>query len=369
MPKQTFLFICLLLFSFCAQAQLDSELDKLFESLSGQDQPGGSIAIVKGDDVIYSKSFGLADIEKRVVIDKNTIFNTGSISKTVVAYGILILEEEGKLSIEDPLLKYFPDFINNDIVKDVKLKHLLSHSSGLPDIRNVSSHSSFFLDAGDFENFEPIKKAIRLNFEAGSQFQYSNPAFNALALVIEKVSNMKWQDFIKQKIFEPSGMTQSTITDGPHPTKDVAHAYVKSGSTYVESDYGEYPTFTAAGNGGVWCSINDLIKYEQAIVNHVFISSDHVAKSRSIYHPENWKDSNEPHLGLSWFISTITDVTNQNSIKQVSHTGSQGGFRSFYISIPEKDILYIGLFNRPVSNMNTMMRKAINLLNDRNWLD
>ncbi len=369
MTKRILLILYLTIFSFVGHAQLNNELDQLFDLLFESDQPGGSIAIVKKDQVLYSKSYGLSDIESGVAIDENTVFNTGSISKTFVAYGILILEEEGRLSVEDPLLKYFPDFANNEVVEEVKIKHLLSHSSGLPDIRNVSSNSIFYLDADDAQNFEPLKKAKKLNFEVGSRFQYSNPAFNALALVIEKVTNMKWQDFIKERIFEPSGMSQSTITDGAHPRRDVAHAYRKSGNKYSEYDYGEYPTFTAAGNGGVWCSINDLIKYESAIKNYAFLSANQIDKSRSIYKPETWKDTSPPYLGFSWFISSISDVTSQTKLKQISHTGSQGGFRSFYISIPEKDILYVGLFNRPVSNMNNMMDKVIDLLNDNNWLD
>ena len=90
-------------------------------------------------------------------ITENTIFNTGSISKTFVANGILILEEENKLAIEDPILKYFEDFKNTEIAEKVKIKHLLAHNSGLPDARQVSENFEFYLTAEDKENFEPLK--------------------------------------------------------------------------------------------------------------------------------------------------------------------------------------------------------------------
>src|SRR5699024_127346 len=136
-------------------------------------------------------------------------------------------------------------------------KHLMTHTSGLPDSRKVSEQFEFYLTAKDEENFNPIKKTTELNFEPGSRFQYSNPAFNGLALIIEKITDQKWQDFIIENIFKPADMDESKITDGPHPEEGVAHAYESENNIFAESDYGEVPTFAAAGNGGVWCSILD----------------------------------------------------------------------------------------------------------------
>jgi len=145
------------------------------------------------------------------------VCNTGSISKTFVSNGILILEEQGLLLLEDEIKKYFDDFDNEQVAGIVKIKHLLSHTSGLSDLRNVRDNFEFYLTAKDKENFEPLKHADSLNFEPGEKFQYSNPAFNGLALIIEKLSKQKWQIFIEDNIFEPAGMTNSKITDGAYP--------------------------------------------------------------------------------------------------------------------------------------------------------
>src|SRR5690606_1458398 len=158
-------------------------------------------------------------------IDENTIFNTGSISKTFVSNGVLMLEEANLLSLEDSLYQYFEDFDQDDIAKKVKIKHLLSHTSGFPDSRKVDENFEFYLTAKDEENFQPIKHTEALNFEPGKEFDYSNPAFNGLALIIEKITMQKWQSFIHDKIFMPSGMTHSKITDGAYPNHGVAHAY------------------------------------------------------------------------------------------------------------------------------------------------
>jgi len=339
----------------------------LFEDFSN-DEPGGIILVKKGDKLVYQHAFGIADINTKEPIDVHTILNTGSISKTFVAYGILILEEMGLLSIEDEIGKYFPDFENKEIANQVKVKHLLSHSSGLPDIRNVRGNQEFFMTAKDAGNFNPIKKADKLKFQPGEKFEYSNPAFNGLALIIEKVSGKKWQDFIKEEIFIPSGMDESYITDGQYPDSGVAHAYYQYGDEWREYDYGEFPTFTAAGNGGVWCSISDLLKYESAIQHNVFLSQEGIDKSRSILESENWiSTESSSRMGLSWFISAKDNPQNISGKDIIYHTGSQGGFRAFHISIPEEKILYVALFNRPVDYSTTLFKAGIEIIKANNW--
>src|SRR5262249_50904332 len=156
-------------------------------------------------------------------------------------------------------------FKHPEIAQRVTIAHLLTHTSGLPDNREVAKNPTFFLTAKDEENWYPVTQADALDFEPGSRFAYSNPAYDALALIVEQVAGIKWQQFVHDKIFIPSGMTTSTITDGPYPDHGVAHGYAKSQDGWVENDYGEYPTFAAAGNGGVWSSVEELAAYERAI--------------------------------------------------------------------------------------------------------
>ncbi|MBN1387589.1 MAG: beta-lactamase family protein [Bacteroidales bacterium] len=342
------------------QISFEYELDSLLEKEFSGDEPGGSFVVMKGDSTVYLKSFGLADLETKEKITPNTLFNIGSISKTFVAYGILKLVEENRISLEDSIYKYFPDFDNPGIARKVKIKHLLSHTSGLPDIRDNYGDSIFYLAANDLENFEPIKRAQSFNFEPGEKYEYSNPAFNGLALVIEQVTGTKWQEYIINNIFIPSGMITSTITDGPHPESGVAHAYIKEGTVYKEFDYGECPKFAAAGNGGVWSSVLELAKYENAIKNNVFLNKELTAESRTVFSPSNWADTIKPYIGFSWFLDQDFLFRGQHTFDTefVYHTGSQGGFLSIYLVIPEKEILFIGLFNRPSENFRNIITEA-----------
>lgn len=330
---------------------ITARLDSLFETDFKKNEPGAAVLIARDGKVIYQHGFGLADINTKETINTQTLFNLGSISKTFVAYGILQLAKENKLSLDDDLHKYFPDFTDPVIAKSIKLHHLLTHTSGLPDIRNVLADSIFYLTAKDEENWAPEKKTTQLEFQPGERFNYSNPAFNGLALIIEKVSGMKWQDYIQKKIMGPAGMKTSTITDGAHPDKGVAHGYLFDGTNFSEKDYGEEPTFAASGNGGVWSSVEELWKYERAIQEYIFLVSAWIKKSRTVYNYENWNDSIPAFLGLSWFITEFEKE------KMIGHTGSQGGFRSDYVWLPDKNFYYVILCNTP--KPLTELRKAV----------
>jgi CubicO group peptidase (beta-lactamase class C family) len=343
--RNTFVLAIIIVFNSCNSnndtTSSSAGFDNIFDSVFKADEPGGAVLIAKDGKIIYEKGFGIADINSKTPIDPKTLFNVGSITKTFVAYGILQLAKENKLSLDDDIYNYFPDFKDSSIAKKVKLYHLLTHSSGLPDIRNVAGDSIFYLTAKDEENWAPIKKTDSLEFEPGERFHYSNPSFNALALIIEKVSGMKWQEYIKEKIMKPADMTMSTITDGPHPESGVSHGYLFDGQKFYEQDYGEEPTFAASGNGGVWSSVDELWKYEQAIQKNIFLDGVWTKKSRTVYDHPGWKDTVASALGLSWF---ITKTQNENMI---GHTGSQGGFRADYVWLPGKNIFYVILCNTP----------------------
>jgi CubicO group peptidase (beta-lactamase class C family) len=342
-----YLYQFLLLISAETMAQpnqaITNSLDSVFQSWFKPNEPGGAVLLVKDNKIIYQKGFGIADVKTKEPITSKTLFNIGSISKTFVAYGILALAKEGKLSMDDNLYQYFPDFKNKAIAQKVKLYHLLTHTSGIPDSRQVKEQHDFYLTAKDEENFAPLKQTDTLQFEPGTHYRYSNPAFNGLALIIEKLSKQKWQQFIEHKIFRPAGMPTSTITDGPHPESGVSHAYILNDrKEFEELDYGEEPTFAAAGNGGVWSSVEELWNYEQAIQQHKFLPAEWIDKSRTIYSFPAWNDEIPQRLGLSWFINK--DSTGR---QMIGHTGSQGGFISDYCWWPEQKIFYVLLCNIP----------------------
>jgi len=356
-------FIALLILGCEQKPTFQEKVDDLFAKSFTTDNPGGAVLIMKGEQVVFSKGYGLADLNSNEKITTKTLFNTGSISKTFVSNVILDLAREGKLSLNDSLAKYFPDFKNPALSNKVRIHHLLTHTSGLPDNRRVWLDSISLLTAKDEENFAPIKLTDSLLFEPGSHYEYSNPAFNGLALIIEKVAGRKWQEVVKEKIFAPAGMITSVITDGSFPEQGVSHAYLKSGNSFIEKDYGEEPTFAAAGNGGVWSSVEELVKYEFAIQNTKFLTQEIIDDSRTIKEYPNWSSNTPPFIGYSWFIGETPE-----GYKMIYHTGTQGGFYGDYVTIPEKGIIYVMLCNIPTPQEEKRI-PILDLLKEYNWLD
>ncbi|MEK6780137.1 MAG: serine hydrolase domain-containing protein [Bacteroidota bacterium] len=366
--KNSLILLLTLLLGACSTKETNhsnfaAKLDSLYNKTFTADQPGAAILVMKGDTILFSEGYGIADMVTKEPISTQTLFNLGSISKTFVANAVLMLQERGKLSIEDSIYKFFPHFKNKEIAQRIKIKHLLSHTSGLPDNREVNKDSLFYLTAKDAENWMPVTRTDTLVFEPGERYEYSNPAFNGLALIVEQVSGMKWQKFVEENILKPSGMNTSTITDGPHPASGVSHAYIKIQGQWKEDDYGEEPTFAASGNGGVWSSVEELAKYERALRNSTFLKSETIAQSQRVFHPLNWADATPPRIGWSWFIGQTED-----SLKTVGHTGSQGGFVANYVTIPDKKILFVILCNT-TRDINADASHVLTLLRKEDWLD
>lgn len=324
--------------------------------------PGYALQVLKGDTIVFEQYEGIESLASREPISAKSLFNIGSVSKTFVAYAILHLAHEGRIHLNDSLFKYFPAFKNPEIGKKIRLYHLLTHTSGLPDNRPVSKDSLFYLTADDGQNWAPLLQNDSLHFEPGTRYEYSNPAFNALALIIQQVTGFKWQDYIHLKIFTPAGMSRSTITDGIHPDEGVCHAYLPlPDGQWKEQDYGEEPTFNASGNGGVWSSVHELALYENAIRMQLIFEPEVLKLAREIHPMPGWQDSIPSQLGLSWFIGTFAGHP------MYSHTGSQGGFTADYVSIPEENFFYTILSNTPVDILETRAY-VLHLALERGWI-
>jgi CubicO group peptidase (beta-lactamase class C family) len=200
-------------------------------------------------------------------------------------------------------------------------------------------------------------------FEPGTRYEYSNPAFNGLALIVEQVSGMRWQTFVEENIMRPSGMLNSTITDGAHPQHGVSHGYVLNNGLWTEDDYGEEPTFAASGNGGVWSSVEELARYEWAIRNAIFLKPETIADSRTAKPFKPWSASRQPYIGWSWFVNK-----DHEGLVTVSHTGSQGGFLCNYVTIPDKNIFFVILCNAP-RDVPAYTDKIMHWLKSEKWLE
>ncbi len=354
-----------------ASQMVAEKLDSLFSARYGENTPGGTVFIMKGDETIYQKNYGIANYDTDLKIDTNTFFNIASVSKQFTAMAILKLHEEGKLSIEDNVKKYFPEF-KADFFERIKIKHLLSQCSGLPDDRPRDDRN-FVLTATDMQSIEFFKELDKLNFEPGTNYEYQNPTFQLCYAIIEKVTGKGFEEYMKENIFDPSGMSETLYFEAGREIPRMAHGYIpedEEKTKWKEYDYGEESFFGTKADGGIYTSINEFVKWEKALRNNIIISdslkqaahSAITSVSGSTY--SNYQNRPYTSYGYGWFIEEVPGWP-----KKVYHTGDNGGFQIYAGRFPEKEVLVLVFENRNDNSRWNMVKEIDAVIKEAGLLD
>ena len=345
--------------------------DSMFTARYGENTPGGTVYIMKGDETVFKKDYGVANYDTDLKIDANTFFNIASVSKQFTAMAILKLHEEGQLRIEDNVKKYFPEF-KADFFERIKIKHLLSQCSGLPDDRPRDDRN-FVLTATDMQSIEFFKELDKINFEPGTNYEYQNPTFQLCYAIIEKVTGKGFEEYMKENIFDPSGMTETLYFEAGRDIPRMAHGYIpedEAKTQWKEYDYGEESFFGTKADGGIYTSINEFVKWEKALRNNIIISDSLKQIAHSAITPVSGSTfssyQNRPHTsyGYGWFIEEVPGWP-----KKVYHTGDNGGFQIYAGRFPEKEILVLVFENRNDNSRWNMVKEIDAVLKETGLLD
>jgi CubicO group peptidase (beta-lactamase class C family) len=192
-------------------AFLTQRIDSLLSQSLPANAPGGAIAIVSGDRVLYQKAFGLMTMEYQLPNSNHTLFNIASVSKHFTAFSILLLEQQGKLTLDDDIRQYIPEL--PDYKHMVTISHLIHHTSGIASSDNLRLFAGIPFEApwDADDEMDIISRYNQLNFRPNSEGNYSNSGYFLLAKIVEKVSGKSFSDFLNENIFNPLGMTESFI--------------------------------------------------------------------------------------------------------------------------------------------------------------
>jgi len=337
------------------------QIDSLFTSLYPANEPGAAVLILKGDSIIFEKGYGLADLQTQTPVDVNTFFNIASVSKQFSGVALMMLQEEGKLSLDDPVQKFFPKF-KAPFFKEITLRHLLSHTSGLPDSRPRHDRN-FVLTATDEASYAYLETLKTLNFAPGSAYEYMNPTFQLMYTIIEQCSGQSFDDFMRERIFTPAGMLQATYFEEGKEIPHMAHGYeTDQEGVWRECDYGETSFFATKADGGLYTSVREFVLWEQALRNNTLIPNyiKEEAHSAKINIPEI------PYTGYGygWFIEEKPGFP-----KKVYHTGNNGGFQIFAGTFPEQQILVLIFATRDDHDREDTVEKVDQIMKNAGWLD
>ncbi len=325
---------------------LESRLDRMLKPAFPEGQPGAVVLVMKGDSILYDKGFGLANIETGAHLDGDTPMNIASVSKQFTAVAVLQLVQEGKVSLEDPVSKYFPEF-ESGIWEEITLAHLLSHSSGVPDERDyLTQEQKIYAD--DTLSVEYMKKLDHRNFAPGTAYEYINPTFTLLGFLVERVSGEPYVEYMRKHIFQPSGMDKTAFFDRDNENPAAAHGYASGEDGWHELDFGEEAFFATRPDGGIYTSTHEFVKWEKALRNCTVLNKDllelamtpHTEASYS--HWSDYQNRANTWYGYGWFIEPPKD----GAPLRIYHPGDNGGFRILAARYPEQELLVLVFSNR-----------------------
>lgn len=330
--------------------QLADDLDTLLTAMFPADGPAAVAAVSVGDSIVYLRAFGMADIPRGIAADTDTRFNICSISKQFSAIALLRLQEQGLLSLDDPVAKFFPEF-PGEFYGRITLRQMLSHTSGLPDIRPrtarewtdypcenahrrfgcIEDYRRFSTEPDILDMFALVQGPV---FEPGTQYEYQNPTFQLVYYIVERLTGVPFRQWMADNVFGPAGMTSTEYFSPEMGMDATARGYeADSAGTWRECDYGEANFFPTAADGGIYTTAADFMAWQKALYGDAVVTG---ASRRQAHTPLIAADEPHTSYGLGFFIE---DIPGRH--RKIYHTGDNGGFFAYAGAVPEAHVSYL----------------------------
>ena len=300
-----------------------SAVDAIFSKWTTS-TPGCAVGVAVGGRTVLMKAYGMADLEHDVPNTPDTIFESGSVAKQFTAMAIMLLVEDGRLSLDDEVRKHVPEV--PDYGTAITIRHLLTHTSGLRDWGSIASIAGAPRTSRAYTHahvLDIVSRQKSLNFPPGTQWSYSNTGFNLAAIIVDRVSGMSFAEFSRRRIFDPLGMTKTSWRDNHRRiVKGRAIAYSDARGGYEI----EMPFENVHGNGGLLTTVGDLLKWNENFVKPVVGSAATIAQMTTA---GKYSDGRDLDYGLGLYVRPLDGVTN------VYHSGSTAGYRAHLNRFPD----------------------------------
>ncbi|MBX2872235.1 MAG: serine hydrolase [Saprospiraceae bacterium] len=313
-----------------ASAQSTSYRSILEESF-GEHQSGATAIVAKAGKILYQDAIGQANMELGVKMKMEHIFRIGSITKQFTSVAIMQLEEQGKLSIQDPITKYIPDYPTHG--HTITVEHLLTHTSGIRSYTDMESFGSMFRKDMSPMELVDVFKDEPMDFAPGEKFNYNNSGYILLGVIIEKVSGLSYEEYVQKHLFEPLGMTASYYGSASRVIPERVAGYQGAKGDYRNADYLSMTLPYAAGS--LLSTVADLYTWTKAVHSHQLVSAKSLEKAFSPFKLNNGEESD---YGYGWSLGKIYDHP------AVEHGGGINGFLTESIYVPEEK-LFVAVFS------------------------
>jgi CubicO group peptidase (beta-lactamase class C family) len=341
------------------QADNSSSIDSIVSPGLRPDEPGLAALVKDRGRILFEKGYGVRELSSHARIDPQTNFRLASCTKQFTAMAIMLLVHDGKLQYDDHLTDIFPEFPAYG--RAITIRHLLTHTSGLPDYESLMEQEekangpiwSAQHQIQDAEVLSLLEKRAAGKFAPGTSWDYSNSGYVVLGLIIAKVAGMSYREFLYQKIFSSVGMNHTVVYQkGVNEVSRRALGHSKEKDALVETD--QSATSATLGDGGIYSSVVDLAKWDDALQKHTLLSEKEMLPALT---PVSLADGAEPHwpkhgdsdnlapgepvsYGYGWFLDPF------KGHRRMWHSGSTMGFRTVIQRFPPDSLTVIVLSNR-----------------------
>ena len=330
-------FVFLIAFGFLFNTQAaaptpEARADALMSrQLKKKTHPGFTVLVSREGKVLFSRAYGMADVKSKRANTPDTTFRIGSITKQFTAAAILLLQERGKLSVEDSLEKYYPKWPNG---KDITLHHLLTHTSGL---YSYTSNPLFAMQVSKPANITTLIPAIqkeKVNFAPGEKWKYCNSGYLLLGLIVEKVSGKSYGDYLQTEFFKPLGMEHTGVHVAGKEPEDESLGYAKGSLGFKLAN--NWDMTWAGGAGALYSTAGDLQRWNEGIFAGKVLKKESL---RAAFTPVKLADDTTNDYGYGWLFSE------KRGLRVIRHGGGLQGFQSSLARFPGQKVTVIVLCN------------------------
>jgi CubicO group peptidase (beta-lactamase class C family) len=319
-------------------------IDGIMSEYASPDGPGASVLVMQDDSILFSRAYGLADITtgERLTVEHN--FRLASVTKQFTAMSILMLSETGRLSLDDSISRFFPEF--PEYGRGIRIRHLLTHTSGLVDYEDLIPDTAT-VQVHDIDCLRLMNESDSLYFEPGSQYRYSNTGYALLALITERVTGARFADVLRDSIFQPLGMrTTVAFEDGISSVHHRAYGHSRQEAAWAKTD--QSVTSAVLGDGGIYSNSKELSIWISALLQHRFISD---SLQQQAWTNALLNDAKAIDYGFGWHLDGGHPY----------HDGSTKGFRNHILVFPDKRMMVVVLTNRDEGKPRELAERIVEL--------
>ena len=327
--------------------EMDGKVDALVQSeLQKQRIPGAAVGVYRDGRLTRAQGYGLANVEWDRTVTPDTIFQSGSLGKQFTATAVMMLVEEGKVGLDDPIKKYFPDA--PETWNDIKVHNLLSHTSGLSEYETgarTKAGGPFYMRL-DFTEDELYKRITEMpmDFKTGEDWAYRNTNYVLLGILIHKVTGKFYGDFLQERIFKPLGMSRTRIISEEDiiPKRAAGYRLVKGG---LKNQEWVSPSLNSTADGALYFTVEDLQKWDAALYTERLLKKASLERMWTVEKLNNGKP-NKANYGFAW------EINNVSGHRVIEHGGAWQGFTTYIARYVDDRLTVVALTNLDSGHAN-----------------